>query len=75
MGFRHPDLSDARMAIMRSLGEITSSYNDGYVSQACKKDLYMLKCWLEERYDQLPTFSDERGWEQERIINKLKQSL
>lgn len=73
MGYRQPDLGDAVTAIRHSLGEIRSSYNDGWVSSACKKDLYMLKCWLEDEYARLPTFFEEREWEQERIIQKLKQ--
>lgn len=73
MGFRQPDLSDAYSAIRRSIGEIQSPYNDGYVSSYCKKELYLLKSWLDDEYSRLPKFSDEQEWEQERIIQKLKQ--
>lgn len=73
MGFRKPDLDDAWTSIRRSISEIRSPYNDGYTSSYCKKDLYLLKCWLEEEYNRLPKFADEKDWDQERLIEKLKQ--
>ena len=73
MGFRKPDLDDARSAIRTSLAEIASPYNDGWTSRSCKKDLYVLKCWLEDEYQRLPKFVGEEKWEQEQLIEKLKQ--
>jgi hypothetical protein len=73
MGFRKPTLDDARSAIRGSLAEISSPYNDGWTSSACKHDLYLLKCWLEDEYQRLPKFVGEEKWEQERLIEKLKQ--
>ena len=63
----------ARLAIGTCLVEIRSPYNDGWVSSACKHELYLLKSWLDDEYKKLPTFSDESQWEQERLINILKQ--
>lgn len=73
MGFKKPDLDLAYRSIGASLLEISSPYNDGWTSQACKRDLYLLKCWLEDRYNRLPKFKDESLWEQERIIDALKK--
>ena len=73
MGFQKPDLNGAARAISASLREIASPYNDGWTSAACKKKLFMLKCWLDEEYQRLPTFFEEKQWEQERLIQKLKQ--
>jgi len=73
MGFQKPDLNAARMAIGASLGEIRSPYNDGWTSAACKKELYLLKCWLDDEYTKLPSFFEEPQWEQERIVNILKK--
>lgn len=73
MGFRKPDLDDAHRAISACLREIRSPYNDGYTGAYCKRDLYMLKSWLEEEYARLPRFSDEELWQQERLIEILKQ--
>ena len=74
MGFTKPDLGDVRNAIGKVLVEIRSPYNDGFTSSYCKKDLYLLKCWLEDEYKQLPTFSGEDKWDQERLIDLLKQN-
>ena len=73
MGFRKPDLTDAYAAIRRSIGEIQSPYNDGFVGSHCKQELYQLKCWLEDQYDTLPTYADEHKWEQERVVQILKR--
>ena len=73
MGFQKPDLVSARHAIGRSLVEIRSPYNDGYTSEACKHDLYLLKCWLDEEYARLPRFSGEDAWEKERLIDHLRR--
>jgi hypothetical protein len=74
MGFKKPDLNEASQAIRRSLSEIHSPYNDGYVQSSCKHELYMLKCWLEDEYNKLPTFAGEETWEQERVIQILKNN-
>ena len=73
MGFRKPDLTEAGWAIRRSLAEIHSPFNDGFIQIDCKKDLYQLKCWLEDEYSKLPTFAGEEKWEQERLIQVLSQ--
>jgi hypothetical protein len=73
MGFRKPDLDHTDRAISEILAEIHSPYNDGYVQMSCKRDLYMLKCWLEDEYSKLPTFAGEEKWEQERIVKILKK--
>ena len=73
MGFRQPDLASARKAIQTALIEIQSPYNDGWTQSSCKQELYMLKCWLEDKYKTLPTFVGEEEWEQQRLIEKLKK--
>jgi hypothetical protein len=72
MGFQKPSLHPARVSIMRSLGEISSPYNDGWISSSCKQELYQLKCWLEDEYSKLPKFAGEEQWEQDRVIQILK---
>jgi hypothetical protein len=73
MGFRKPNLNDAYSAIQNSLVEIHSPHNDGWTSSACKQELYQLKCWLEREYKKTPTFQGEEKWEQEQLIEILKQ--
>lgn len=60
-------------AIRMSMTEIGSPYNDGFTSSSCKHELYLLKCWLEDEYKKLPTFSGEQLWEHKRLIEVLKQ--
>ena len=72
MGFRKPNFEDAYSVIRTALVEINSPYNDGWTQMRCKHELYLLKCWLEDTYQQLPTFEeDERKWEQQRIVELL----
>ena len=59
--------------VRKSLVEIHSPYNDGFTSRSCKHELYMLKCWLEDEYKELPTFAGEEEWEQERLVQILKR--
>ena len=73
MGFRQPNLASARLDIGKCLGEIHSSYNDGWTQMSCKEELYMLKCWVEVEYSKLPTFVGEEKWEQNKILEILKR--
>jgi len=73
MGFCKPDIDPAYSAIRRSLMEIHDPRNDGFTSSYCKHDLYLLKCWLEDMYQELPVFVGEEKWEQERLIKVLKK--
>ena len=73
MGFKKPDIEAAYSAIRTSLIEIHSPYNDGWTQSSCKQELHVLKCWLEDEYKKLPTFSGEEVWEQERLIKLLKK--
>ena len=73
MGFQKPDLDAAYAVIRRAILEIRSPYNDGFSSMYCKKDLWLLKCWLNETYDDLPRFAGEEDWEKERVMNILKK--
>ena len=68
-----PDLTTARQVIQQCMSEIRSPYNDGWTSSACKHDLYVLKSWLDEEYQYLPYFTGEDKWEQQRIIDRLRQ--
>ncbi len=73
MGFRKPNLDPAYHAIRQTLTEIGSPYNDGFTSSYCKQDLSLLKCWLQDEYAKLPTFTGEEQWEQQRLIDVLKR--
>jgi len=73
MGFRQPNLTLVRLEIDKCFGKIASLYNNGWTQMSCNHELYMLKYWLEKEYKELPTFAGEETWEQNRIIEILKQ--
>jgi hypothetical protein len=73
MGFRKPDYAVIKDALGKIMSEIHSPYNDGWTSSSCKHELYMLKCWLEDEYEKLPTFVGEELWEQYRLVELLKK--
>ena len=73
MGFRQPDLGGARRAISAALQECNSPYNDGFTIYSCKEELYLLKCWLEDRYESLPYIAGEEEWEKQRLVQLLKK--
>lgn len=63
--------------IMRQLQLVMSecaSHPDGFTACCCKRDLYQIKCFIEDNWNDLPEFpQQEREWEQERIIQRLKR--
>lgn len=74
MGFqKNWDVADIMSQIRRMIGEIRSPYNDGYTGMACKQELYQLKCFIEDQYQDLPKFTGEEEWEKQRLIQKLKK--
>ena len=73
MGFRKPDLTNAYSDIRKCMVEIASPYNDGFTSLYCKQELYQLKCWLNDTYEELPYFAEEEEWERNRIVKILKK--
>ena len=74
MGFRKNwSLSDIENQIRTLSTEVSSPYNDGWTASSCKKELFQLKCFIEDQYSRLPKFACEDEWEQERLINILKK--
>lgn len=74
MGFQ--SLSDADSIITqlaKHAVEATSPYNDDWTAAGCKRELYRVKCWLEEFYPTLPYFTGEEEWEQERLVDIIKR--
>ena len=66
-------LTSVEVRLSNLTAEVLSPYNDGWTALAYKKQLWELKCLLEDIYDQLPGFgNDELEWEKERVYNKLK---
>ena len=71
---RNWDVADVISQLRRMLSECASPYNDGFTSSCCKQDLYQVKCFIEDNWEDLPVFPEhERRWEQQRIIQRLKR--
>lgn len=67
------DLVDVMTQLRYLMAEIRSPYNDGFTAAHCKHELYQLKCYIEDQYQDLPSFYEEREWEQQTIIQKLQK--
>ena len=53
--------------------ECRDPHHDGMVASHYKKQIYEMRCWLEDIYGMLPDFGEEeKKWEKERVFNKLK---
>ena len=65
---------DAVQKQIRSCASVVNDpYIDGFNQSACKHELYVLKCYLEDVYRDLPKFAGEEKWEQERMVEILKR--
>lgn len=53
--------------------QVNNGNNDGFTAFGCKKDLFIIKCIIEDLYSDTPTFSGEEEWYQERTFNFLKK--
>jgi hypothetical protein len=79
MGFRKSWDPAAIANQIRSLSrECSSSYNDGFTSFECKKDLLLIKKLVDDALADAPNFGEiEERWlkeqEQKRIIKILKE--
>jgi hypothetical protein len=79
MGFRKSWDPAAIANQIRSLSrEWSSSYNDGFTSFECKKDLLLIKKLVDDALADAPNFGEiEERWlkeqEQKRIIKILKE--
>jgi len=54
--------------------QCNSAYNDGFTALHYKKQLYEMKCMIEDIYNSLNVIDEkeEKKWEKERVFNKLK---
>lgn len=74
MGFKKNwDVADMQSQLRAMALEICSPYNDGWTSSLCKKDLFRIKCLVEDIYAASPKFADEQEWEKERTMELLKK--
>jgi len=54
--------------------QCNSAYNDGFTALQYKKQIYEMKCMIEDIYNSLNVIDEkeEKKWEKERVFNKLK---
>jgi len=54
--------------------ECNSAHNDGWTALSYKKQIYEMKCMIEDIYNSLNVIDEEeeKKWEKERVFNKLK---
>ena len=52
---------------------VQSKTTDTTTAQGCKRELYLLKCLLEDLLAECPEFEQEKLWEQERMLEILKK--
>ena len=54
--------------------QCNSAYNDGWTALSYKKQIYEMKCMIEDIYNSLSVINEkeEKKWEKERVFNKLK---
>jgi len=54
--------------------ECNSAHNDGWTALSYKKQIYEMKCMIEDIYNSLNVINEEeeKKWEKERVFNKLK---
>jgi hypothetical protein len=67
------DVDDIANQLHRMALEASDSRNDGWTASGCKKEIYQVKCLIEDIYQKLPTFSGEEEWEKERVAELLKR--
>ena len=67
------DVTDIATQLHCIGAEASNPRNDGWTASGCKKELYQLKCLIEDIYQKLPTFVGEEEWEKERVAELLKR--
>lgn len=67
------DVDDISRQLRSMARQAASTYNDGYTASGCKHDLFLLKCLVEDLYEEIPTFAGEEQWHQERTLELLKK--
>lgn len=67
------NVDDIATQLHRMALEASDPRNDGWTASGCKKEMYQVKCLIEDIYQKLPTFVGEEEWEKERVVELLKR--
>lgn len=71
----YPNIASARTEIQKAMMEITSPYNDGYVSWSHKQRLWQLKWYLDAQLKRCPTYVGEEEWIAEQRTEQAMEKL
>jgi len=71
---KHYSVENIVQQLHRALSIAGSPYSDGFNAAQAKQDLYQIKCFLDDRYRELPHFSDEEEWHKSRTFQLLRNS-
>ena len=67
------DVDNIATQLHRMALEASDPRNDGWTASGCKKEMYQLKCLIDDIYQKLPVFQGEEEWEKERVAELLKR--
>jgi hypothetical protein len=67
------NVTEVYTTVRELAAEARDPRNDGWTASGCKHELYQLKCFIEDLYRDLPTFTIESEWEQDRLIQIMKR--
>jgi hypothetical protein len=67
------DVNNIATQLHRMALEASNPRNDGWTASGCKKEMYQLKCLIDDIYQKLPVFQGEEEWEKERVAELLKR--
>jgi hypothetical protein len=67
------NITEVYTTVRELAAEARDPRNDGWTASGCKYELYQLKCFIEDLYRDLPTFTIESEWEQDRLIQIMKR--
>ena len=77
MNIEDKDLLNDGAEVARYIRKLASAcrspHTDGFTQCTCKRQLFVLKCFIDDEYRNLPEFPEqERKWDQERTMDILK---
>lgn len=74
MKYKDWDVNNISRQLRSIHHQVSNPYNDGFTASGCKKDLFQLKCLIDDLYSNTPTFSNEGEWQEQRTVELLKRN-
>jgi hypothetical protein len=67
------ELERIRISLRKLAYASNNTHDTGFVAEHYKRQLVEMKWFIEDLLEDCPTFSTEKQWEQNRVVDKLKQ--